>query len=170
MVNDPVTHPAALPVEALLADCRIQHTRRSGPGGQHRNKVATAVVITHQPTGLRTEASERRRQSENHAAAVFRLRVQLALRVRTERPDQPSDLWHSRLHSGRLSINPTHHDFPVILAEALDVLAMHDHDPRPAADHLTCTPSQLVRLLKLEPEALAIINTKRRQRGGKPLR
>ena len=169
MVNDPVTHPAALPVEALLADCRIQHTRRSGPGGQHRNKVATAVVITHQPTGLRTEASERRRQSENHAAAVFRLRVQLALRVRTERPGPPSELWQSRLRGGRLAINPAHHDFPAILAEALDVLAMHDHDPRPAAEHLACTASQLIRLLKLEPSALERVNAERARRNLHPM-
>jgi hypothetical protein len=163
-MNVPVVHPAALPVEALLADCRIERTRRSGPGGQHRNKVETAVVITHQPTGQRAEASERRRQAENHAVAVFRLRLQLALHVRTERPDPPSDIWRSRLHNGRLSINPSHDDFPAILAEALDVLAMHDHDPRPAADHLTCTPSQLVRLLKLEPAALELVNTERTRR------
>ena len=36
-------HPAALPFDALLKECEVRRLRRSGPGGQHRNKVETAV-------------------------------------------------------------------------------------------------------------------------------
>ena len=68
-------HPACLPIDELLAQCDVRHERRSGPGGQHRNKVATAVVLTHRPTGVRAEANERRSQAENHAEAVRRLRL-----------------------------------------------------------------------------------------------
>ena len=35
-------HPAELPIPELLRQCEVVHTRRSGPGGQHRNKVETA--------------------------------------------------------------------------------------------------------------------------------
>ncbi|MCY2992774.1 MAG: peptide chain release factor-like protein [Planctomycetota bacterium] len=52
-------HPAALAIDQLLRECQIVRTRRSGPGGQHRNKVETAVVITHLPSGVKGEASER---------------------------------------------------------------------------------------------------------------
>ena len=58
-------HPAALSPEELLHQCRARRTRRSGPGGQHRNKVETAGVLTHAPTGVQAEANERRSQAEN---------------------------------------------------------------------------------------------------------
>ena len=67
-------HPAAVPAVDLLKDCAVERTRRSGPGGQHRNKVETAIVLTHRPTGIQAEASERRSQPENLAVATFRLR------------------------------------------------------------------------------------------------
>jgi hypothetical protein len=76
-------HPAALPIEALLADCDEIRTRRGGPGGQHRNKVSTAVVIRHRPTGITAEASERRSQTLNRTVAIRRLRLRLAIEVRT---------------------------------------------------------------------------------------
>jgi hypothetical protein len=48
------------------------------------------------------------------------------------------------------------------LAEALDELAAVDADPKMAAATLGCTPSQLIRLLKIDPRALALINRWRR--------
>ena len=160
-------HPSALPIDELLRDCDIQRTRRSGPGGQHRNKVETAIVIEHRPTGLRAEASERRSQKQNQDTAAFRLRVSLALNVRTEHDDHAalSALWRSRCRGGRISVNPTHEDFPTLLAEAMDVIASCDIDIPDAAARLTCSTSQLVKLLKLEPKALERVNAEREARG-----
>lgn len=160
-------HPSALPVERLLAECDTRRGRRRGPGGQHRNKVETAIVITHKPTGVKGEASERRSQEENRRAAVFRLRVNLALNVRTSRQESemPSDLWQSRCRSGRISISNTHEDFPTLLAEALDVLAACDMDIRSAAEALAVTASQLIRFLKIEPNAMVQVNGHRRKLG-----
>ena len=81
-MNQQYDHPAAIPPEKLLEECTIQFVRRSGPGGQHRNKVSTGVVLTHRLTGVMAEAAERRSQAENRAAALFRLRVNLALEIR----------------------------------------------------------------------------------------
>ena len=53
-------HPARLPIDELLADCEERRLRRGGPGGQHRNKVETAVELTHRPTSVAAEANERR--------------------------------------------------------------------------------------------------------------
>ena len=165
-------HPAALTIDQLLRECQIVRTRRSGPGGQHRNKVETAVVITHLPSGVKGEASERRSQSQNHAMAVFRLRVNLALAVRHGRllPILPSADWQARCRSQRLALSASHADFPALLAEALDVLASLGTDMKMAARGLGISASQLVRLLKLEPRALAQVNVRRRALGQTPLR
>jgi hypothetical protein len=167
-----IPHPAELPLEKLLADCDVAFLRRSGPGGQHRNKVETAVQLTHRPTGVRAEASERRSQIENRVAALFRLRVNLALKVRLQRlvGQSPSTLWQSRCHDGRLDVSPTHNDFPALLAEALDAIAAGNYDPRPAAASLRCAPSQLVKFLKKEPAALTLVNQQRLQQGEHLLR
>ena len=158
-MSQPIDHPAAANTEQLIAACEVRRLRRSGPGGQHRNKVETAISLHHLPTGVRAEASERRSQSQNHSVALFRLRVNLALEIRQSGgPDYvPSLLWQSRCGGG-LKISASHDDFPILLAEALDILAALDAEPKPAAGVLGCTPSQLVRLLKLDPRALALVN------------
>lgn len=161
-------HPAALEPDRLLKDCRIERTRASGPGGQHRNKVETAVRLTHTPTGITAMAGERRSQERNRAVAVFRLRMNLALAVREAWPRAKagaSELWRSRCRKGRIAINPTHGDFPAILAEALDALAYKKNDPAAAAVALGCSTSQLIKLLKAEPRALEQVNRAREERG-----
>jgi hypothetical protein len=168
-------HPSCLEPDVLAAQCDFQATRRSGPGGQNRNKVETAVILTHRPTGIVAEAAERRTQGENRKMALFRLRVKLALEVRCFsaageiEPFRPSDLWRSRCQGGRIAINPAHDDFPAVLAEALDVLAATASDPKRAAMALGCSPSQLIKLLKEEPRALTRLNDDRRQAGLHPL-
>ena len=123
-------HPAALSLDDLLADCDLRRTRRGGPGGQHRNKVETAVVITHRPTGISGQAAERRSQDLNRQMAIQRLRVNLALEVRTPPGAESlaSDLWLSRVRGGKITVSPEHDDFPALLAEALDRLAACDWD------------------------------------------
>ena len=174
-VNRP-EHPAALDPEMLAAECDFRATRRSGPGGQNRNKVETAVILTHRPTGIRAEASERRTQGENRRAALTRLRIELALNVRrpvgqaVEGRFFPSTLWRSRCRGGRIVVNPEHEDFPALLAEALDVLHAQGDDPKVASEVLGCSPSQFIKLLKDEPRALAQVNVRRQQAGRHPLR
>ncbi|MEQ8849633.1 MAG: peptide chain release factor-like protein [Botrimarina sp.] len=158
-------HPARLPPEELLAECDERRLRRSGPGGQHRNKVETAVALAHRPSGVAAEASERRSQQQNRLVATHRLRVRLALEVRTPASGEPTDLWSSRTSGGRVSVNPAHDDFPALLAEALDRLAADGWDEAISADTLGVSRSQLVKLLRLEPAALELLNEHRTERG-----
>jgi hypothetical protein len=168
---DAPRHPAALSSRELLAQCDVRFLRRSGPGGQHRNKVSTAVVLVHRPTDTKAEANERRSQAENRTVALLRLRVNLALEVRTTRhsADVPSPLWQSRCRGGRIAVSPTHDDFPALLAEARDVIAAAGFDPKVAAATLGCSASQLVKLLQKEPRALTWVNRERLQYGLHPL-
>lgn len=160
------THPAALDRVQLLADCEVRFSRRGGPGGQNRNKVETAAILRHRPTGLIAEANERRSQAENRAMALFRLRLLLALEVRCEpNGGEPSALWLSRVHGGRLAVNPEHDDFPAVLAEVLDHLAVAAWEPPAAAANLRVSGTQLVKLLRQEPRALGLVNARRQERG-----
>ncbi len=149
----------------LLAGCEIRTTRRSGPGGQHRNKVETAVVIRHRESGIEAEANEARSQAENRGRAVLRLRVKLALAARAAPLPEPSPLWRSRCPQGRIAVNPGHDDFPALLAEALDQLEPNGGDVAPAAKILGSTASQLIKFLKLEPAGLMLVNRWRQQAG-----
>lgn len=171
-MQPPSLHPAALDPERLLADCTSRRLRRSGPGGQHRNKVETAWLLLHRPTGLKAEASERRSQAENRRVALFRLRMNLTLEVRSPVGEdyRPSPLWQARCRAGQVQVSPTHDDFPAILAEALDVIAACGADAKAAAEVLGCTASQLVKLLKKEPRALELVNAWRTAAGLRPLR
>lgn len=160
-------HPAAVGEANLLKDCEIHVTRRSGPGGQRRNKVETAVKITHRPTGVSGEASERRSQPENRNMAIFRLRVNLAVNVRRQRKGkaQPSLLWQSRCRNKRIAVNSRHVDFPALLAEGLDTVFHSEFDLKSAAEQLGCTSSQLVSFLKKEPRAWEMVNRHRVEQG-----
>ncbi|MFM9963775.1 MAG: peptide chain release factor family protein [Planctomycetaceae bacterium] len=162
-----LSHPSSLEPQELLRDCSERRTRRSGPGGQHRNKVETAVIVRHEPTGIEAEGNERRSQAENRQVALFRLRVRLAVEFRTVRAADrvPSELWRTRCPAGRISVNPTHVDFPTLLAEALDVLAVCEFDIPAAATALTCTGSQLLKLLKDERSAFEQLARERQRRG-----
>ena len=151
------THPASLDPSALADQCETRFTRRSGPGGQNRNKVETAVVLRHLPTGLVSEASERRSQAENLRAALFRLRLNLALKFRLP-VEPPSARWRSRCQGGRIIVSPSHDDFPSLLAEALDHLQSHAFDLKSTAATLGCTTTQLTRFLKDEPRAFLQVN------------
>jgi len=48
-------------------------SRSSGPGGQHVNKVSTAVTLQHPATGLSVTVSDSRSQARNRAIARERL-------------------------------------------------------------------------------------------------
>src|SRR3954452_11885492 len=67
---------------ALLAECRWDAFRGSGPGGQKRNKTSSSVRLTHAPTGISVIAGESRSQVENKARAIKRLKMKLALEFR----------------------------------------------------------------------------------------
>lgn len=165
-------HPAALDEQALLKDCTVTAGRSSGPGGQNRNKVDTAIRITHKPSGVIAGATERRHKEQNKQQALFRLRVKLAVQVRepVDPGGPPSDCWVSRAKHGKLLINPSHADFPLLLAEAMDRIAMVQHELPAAAELLGVSASQLVKLIKHEPTALQRINDQRGESGLKPLR
>lgn len=66
-------HVADKIVGLSKSDLVIKPFIASGPGGQHRNKVFTAVRITHVETGIYAEATDSRSQSTNKKNAFQKL-------------------------------------------------------------------------------------------------
>ncbi|MGZ6202225.1 MAG: peptide chain release factor-like protein [Thermodesulfobacteriota bacterium] len=70
-------------LEALRKQVIIETYRSSGPGGQRKNKVETAVRLRHLPSGITVVATEHRSQADNRRLAVERLRDRL---IKLNRP------------------------------------------------------------------------------------
>jgi protein subunit release factor B len=63
--------------ETLKKQVHIETYRSGGPGGQRKNKVETAVRLTHLTSGITVVATEHRSQAENRKLAFERLRERL---------------------------------------------------------------------------------------------
>ena len=60
-------------LEIKPGDLTEQFVRSGGAGGQHVNKVASCVVLTHHPSGISVRCEEERSQHQNRYLARRRL-------------------------------------------------------------------------------------------------
>ena len=60
-----------------LKDVHFQSMRSSGAGGQHVNKVSSAIRATHRPTGVSVQVMDTRSQLQNKELAIERLAERL---------------------------------------------------------------------------------------------
>jgi hypothetical protein len=154
----------------LLSECRVEAYKASGPGGQHRNKVTSAIRLRHQPSGLSVIAEESRSQHENRTRALRRLRESIALTFRLPRPAEPQWPAGVQVRDGRLRVNESNPAYPQVIALVLDALAPHDGEPKPAAQRLGLTTSSLIRFAYAHPQVWREVQGMRRVAGLPPLR
>jgi peptide chain release factor 1 len=69
--------PEAIEVELNPADVKEMITTSQGPGGQNVNKVATAVHLIHQPSGIEVRMQDTKSQAQNREKAWQLLRARL---------------------------------------------------------------------------------------------
>jgi peptide chain release factor len=86
-------------------DIQYQAMRSSGAGGQHVNKVSSAVRATHLPTGLSTVAMDSRSQHQNKKLATERLLEKFKVFELEMIKKQVNDQWENQLNVARG--NPT---------------------------------------------------------------
>ncbi len=149
--------------EALLRHCRRDAFQASGPGGQKRNRVYSAVRLTHGQSGIAVTAAEHRSAQRNLTAALHRLRRRIALEIRPSSPLPPPSPAETRLAPA----NPRH---PRLLAAVADALHANGFQVAGAARDLGLSTGQLIRLLARDPDAWQYVNRQRQGQGLTPLR
>lgn len=78
------------------ADLEESFARSSGPGGQHVNKVSTAVTLRHRPSGVCVTVQESRSQARNRTLALERLIGTIEMRAEEAREGERACLAKER--------------------------------------------------------------------------
>lgn len=74
-------------------DLRIDFYRAGGAGGQHVNKVSSAVRIRHEPTGIVVQCQNERSQHKNRAEAMKVLKARLYMLQQQKRDAELAKLY-----------------------------------------------------------------------------
>lgn len=158
--------------DALLADCRFDIARGSGPGGQKRNKTSNSVRLTHLPTGLHVTATESRSLAENKMRALRRLRFKLAADLR-EPIDltrfEPPEWFCSIRRQTRIEVSYRHPLFAPALGLILDLLHALRGNVAAVGINLAVSTTAVVKLLEEEPIFWTAANRIRAEFGMPPL-
>jgi ribosome-associated protein len=72
--------------DALLGECDVETFRSGGKGGQHANKVESAVRLRHRPSGVVVTSQQERSQYRNKQLCLEELRRRIERMNVREKP------------------------------------------------------------------------------------
>ena len=93
-------------------DLEIEAYGASGPGGQHMQKNATAIRITHEPTGMVVACESERSQTQNRLHALAVLRARLYERERRKQEAEVAETRRAQVGSGERSEKIRTYNYP----------------------------------------------------------
>jgi peptide chain release factor 1 len=93
-------------------DLKIDFFHSRGAGGQNVNKVATAVRITHLPTGMVSTCQDERSQLRNRTKAMAVLRARLLDAERSKQEDEITKQRRSQVGTGKRAEKIRTYNFP----------------------------------------------------------
>ncbi len=168
-------HPAVIDADELLKRCELRTQRRSGPGGQHRNKTSSGVFLTASDWGIVAEATERRSQAQNRVVALNRLRFRLAVELRSVSVlDEPVTAAEQELrdrYSGsRLKLNDENAMKPGVLSLVLNDIHAAGGQPSLVSKAWRSSTSSIVGFLSSHPPAFTYTNEIRTFHSRPPLK
>ena len=123
--------------EQLSQIVEFDFFKRSGNGGQKRNKTSSAVRVVLREFDISAEDCSERSQKLNRSRALQKLRLKLAMSVRQVPADEIPAV-----------TSPANNKYPLFLAYLLDLLESVDYSFKECGMKLKLSSSQVEKILR----------------------
>ena len=140
----------ALNEEELGRIVEFDFFKRSGNGGQKRNKTSSAVRVTLKELAISAEDCTERSQKLNRSKALQKLRCKIAMTVRQDISDEIITI-----------VAPSNDRYPLFLARLIDLLSSVNYSFKECGLKLNLSSSQVEKLLRRDASLWQFIQSKR---------